>query len=419
MRAGFADRDVEIYGMAGHPREGGLVAVIRAAQPRDKGVLLVAHIDVVEVHRADWRRDPFKLEEEAGYFYGRGVSDNKAVAAALVDTLVRLKTEGFAPERDVRIALTCGEETATAFNGAEYLARSRRALIAAEFVLVPSAGARLDAEGRPSALIIQAGEKVQQNFTLETTSPGGHGSRPVKNDAVARLAAAVVRLDAFDFPVRLDEVVRAHFRQIASTESGGRAAALRALSASAPGAEPDPSVVATVVQADAGWNSMMRTTCAVTLLKAGEAANALAQTARATVNCRMLPSDSATVTERTLVEVVNDSTVAVVREGPPATATPAPPLSATVLDPIVKVAAGLWPGTPLVPTMLTGATDARHFNAIGLPAYGVTAVFNDPDGNGVHAANERVRVSAVYQAREFIDRLVREYAGRRATLTVP
>lgn len=411
QRAGFTEGDVHTYATAEHPKEGGLVAVLRAPRPRDRGVLLVAHIDVVAVNRADWQRDPFTLGEAAGYFYGRGVSDNKAMAAALIDTMTRLKRAGVKPRRDIKVALTCGEETATAFNGASYLAQSQRALIDAEYALVPSAGARLDAQGRPLALSIQAGEKIQQSFQLTTTHPGGHSSRPVKHDAIARLSAALVKLAEFDFPVRLNEVTRAYFTHTAQLESGERAAALRTLGSTTPEATPDAQTASLIANADAGWNSMMRTTCATTLLQGGEALNALAQRATATVNCRLLPGDTIAATQQTLAKVIDDPSVTITRVGPDSVMPAAPPLTHAVLDPIKAIAAQVWPGTPVIPTLLTGATDARHFNAVGIPTYGITAVFNDPDGNGVHAPNERVRVSAVYQGREFIYRLLKRYAG--------
>jgi acetylornithine deacetylase/succinyl-diaminopimelate desuccinylase-like protein len=409
--AGFAAADIQQYSSPEHPLEGGLVATLHAAHPIDKGLLLIAHLDVVEVRREDWTRDPFTLTEESGYFYGRGVSDDKAMAATLVDTLIRLKSEKFRARRDLKIALTCGEETATAFNGARYLAQSQRALIDASFALVPSGGAQLDTQGRRVSLSIQAGEKVPQNFQLEVTHPGGHSSRPVKHDAIARLAAGLVKLADFDFPLHLSEATRAHFTRSAALETGALATALATLGRTADGAAPDATAVAMVANANPGWNSMLRTTCATTLLRAGDAINALAQRATATVNCRMLPGETVENTEGTLHAVLTDPGIVVTRVGPASPTPPAPPLGRAILEPIETVASQLWPGTPIIPTMLTGATDARHFNAVGIPTYGLTAVFNDPDGNGVHAQNERVRVRSVLEGREFVYRLVRRYAS--------
>src|SRR5476651_1827914 len=175
---GYPDTDLHIFTAPGHPKEGGLVAVLHGSDTKAKAVLLLGHLDVVEAKRADWTRDPFTLIEEKGYFYGRGTTDMKAQVAAWVDTLVRYKEEGFKPRRDVKMALTCGEETSTAFNGASWLSTHERALIDAGFALNEGGGGRLDASGKPLVLTIQAAEKFPQNYQLEVTNIGGHSRVP-------------------------------------------------------------------------------------------------------------------------------------------------------------------------------------------------------------------------------------------------
>src|SRR3954447_136917 len=206
--AGFPDSDLHLIVEPSHPKEGNLVAVLPGSDPKAKAILLLAHIDVVEANRADWERDPFTLVEENGYFYARGSSDDKAQASVWIDTLARFKSEGFRPKRTIRMALTCGEETAGAFNGAQWLAAHERALIDAEFGLNEGAGGLLDEQGRPVALNIQAGEKFPQNYRIEVTNPGGHSSRPVRENAIYRLADALVKLRAYDFPVQSNEATR-------------------------------------------------------------------------------------------------------------------------------------------------------------------------------------------------------------------
>jgi acetylornithine deacetylase/succinyl-diaminopimelate desuccinylase-like protein len=149
-QAGYADADLHYFVADGHPKEGGLVARLPGSDPHAKAILLLGHIDVVEARREDWTRDPFTLIEENGYFYGRGTADMKAQVAAWVDALVRLKEENFKPRRSIKMALTCGEETSTAFNGASWLATHERQLIDAEFALNEGGGGRLDANGKPS-----------------------------------------------------------------------------------------------------------------------------------------------------------------------------------------------------------------------------------------------------------------------------
>src|SRR4051812_35556045 len=113
--AGFPDSDLHLIVAPDHPKEGNLVAILPGSDPALKAVLLLAHIDVVEANRADWQRDPFTLVEENGFFCAGGSSDDKARAAIWVDPRARLKRSGGRPRRTVKMALTCGEETAGAF----------------------------------------------------------------------------------------------------------------------------------------------------------------------------------------------------------------------------------------------------------------------------------------------------------------
>ena len=213
--AGMPEASLHLFSTAEHPKEGGLVAVFPGREQTAKPILLLAHIDTVEAKREDWTRDPFKLIEENGNFYARGAMDDKAQAAIWVDTLIRLSEEKRRPRRTLKMALTCGEETSGAFNGAEWLVNNRRDLIDAEFALNEGAGGELDAQGKRVLLQIQAGEKTSQNFRLEVTNPGGHSSRPVKNNAINRLAAALTRIAAYEFPVQFTDGNRAYFEGVA------------------------------------------------------------------------------------------------------------------------------------------------------------------------------------------------------------
>ena len=406
--AGFADSDLTYITPADHPREGGLVAVLKGSNPKAKAILLLAHIDVVEAKREDWTRDPFKLVEENGYFYARGASDDKAMAAVNVDTLIRFKQEGFKPKRDVKLALTCGEETEGAFNGALDLVTNHRDLIDAAFALNEGGGGRLDAEGHRVALTIQAGEKVYQDFTLTSTSPGGHSSRPVKGDnAIAHVAGALAKVDAYEFPVQLNEVTRAYFAAMGKITPGAAGAALTAVSAN-----PQDAAALAVVTADPGWNGALRTTCAPTLVKGGHALNALPQRAEANVNCRIFPSDSIDDIRAALTKVIDDPKVSIALYGTRGERAPVPPLSEAVMGPVRKAAAQLFPGTPIVPAMSTGATDGRYLNLAGIPTYGLTGMFSDPDGDGVHGLNERIRVRSLYDGRDFLYAVTKAYAAQ-------
>ncbi len=405
--AGYADSDLTPFAIPEKPKEGGLVAVLPGTDPKAKAILLLAHIDVVEAKREDWTRDPFKLVEENGYFFARGASDDMAQAAIYADTMVRLRGEK-RPRRTVKLALTCGEETNGAFNGAEWLAANRRDLIDAQFALNEGGGGRLGKDGKPEVLSLQVGEKTSQNYTLEARNPGGHSSTPRPDNAIYQMSAAVGRIAAYTFPVQLTETTRSFFAKRAAISSGAAADAMRAIAAN-----PGDAAAAAALSTDPTLNSTLRTTCVVTLFDAGHAQNALPQRATANVNCRIFPGDTIEGTAATLDKIIADPGVvltAQARRGPLAVP---PPLDPKVVGPAEALAAKVYPGIPLLPTMSTGATDAGFLAAVGIPTYGVPGIFYELDGGGTHGLNERIRAKSVYDGRDYLHALIRIYADAK------
>jgi len=367
--------------------------------------LLLAHLDVVEAKREDWARDPFKLIEENGYFYARGAADDKAMAAIWVDTLVRYKTEGYHPRHTLKMALTCGEETNGAFNGAEYLAKNKRELIDAAFALNEGAGGELDDNGKPVVHMVLASEKMSQNYKLEVTNPGGHSSQPIPDNAIYHLARALDRISRHEFPVQLNDANRAFFTKMAAIAPAEQAAAMRAIVAN-----PADAKANEVLSRDKAFHSMLRTTCVATMLQAGHATNALPQRATANVNCRIFPGVTREAVLATLVKTIDDPAVHVTIpevRGEPLTS---PPLTPQILAPIEKLSAEMWPGVPVVPVLQTGATDGQFITPAGIPTYGVSGLFGDRDGDGVHGLNERIRIKSLMDGRTFLYRLVKAYA---------
>src|SRR3984885_9417659 len=309
--AGIPDSDLHPFFAPDHPKEGGLVVIYPGRDPKLKAILLLAHIDVVEAKREDWTRDPFTLVEENGSFYARGASDDKAEAAIWLDTLIRYRTENYRPRRTLKVALTCGEETAGAFNGAEWLTKNRRELIDAAFALNEGAAGELDTDGKRVSLDVEAGEKFPQNYRLEVTNPGGHSSRPVKDNAIYRLSAALLRVEAYSFPAQFTDGSRAYFTGMAKIQAAKGntevADAMRALVK-----DPnDTQAIALVSSKDPSWNATLRTTCVATMLDAGHATNALPQRARANINCRIFPGVNAEAVRQKLEELVGDPEVKV------------------------------------------------------------------------------------------------------------
>ena len=397
---GFAVEDVKVLGP--NPRKGNLVARLRGTGAR-KPMLLLAHLDVVEARREDWTFDPFKFLEKDGYYYGRGTADDKAMAAIFIANLIRFKRDGFKPDRDIIVALTADEEGGN-FNGVDWLLKNHPELIQAELGLNEGGGGAIR-NGKKLFNSVQASEKVYQSFLLEVKSKGGHSSRPVKDNAIYHLADGLQKLAAFDFPVNLNEVTRAYFERVAKLESGETAAAMKGIVTN----PPDAKSVAFLGNIPA-YNATMRTTCVATMLEGGHAENALPQTARATVNCRILPTETAEYVKETLVKVVNNSriTMTPIREPKPS---PPSPLAADVMGPIERVSAEMWPGIPVVPVMSTGATDSLYLRKMGIPMYGTSGIFNDIDDSRSHGKDERVGVKEFYDGQEFLYRLVKTLAA--------
>src|SRR6202795_58011 len=387
---GFPDSDPHPFSVPDHPKAGGLVAVYPGRDPKLKAILLLAHIDVVEAKREDWTRDPFTLVEENGSFYARGASDDKAEAAIWVDTLIRYRTENYQPRRTLKVALTCGEETAGAFNGAEWLSKNRRELIDAAFALNEGAAGELDVSGNRVSLDVEAGEKFPQNFQLEVTNPGGHSSRPVKNNAIYHLAAALTRVGAFDFPAQFTDGSRAYFTGMAKIQAAkGETEVANAMNAFL--RDPaDERALALVSSKDPSWNATLRTTCVATMLDAGHATKALPQRSAAVVNCRIFPGVSVETVRARPEELVADPAVKVTALETRGPISPPPPLTPEVLRPIEKLAGEFWPGVPVLPILQSGATDGEFTNAVGIPTFGTEPGFIGPGLGNIHWLNEYV-----------------------------
>lgn len=405
--AGYSESDLHLFTAPNHPKEGGLVAILPGRDPKAKAILMLAHLDVVEARREDWTRDPFVLVEENGRFFARGAADDKSMAAIWVDTLARYKKEGYRPKHTLKMALTCGEETSGAFNGAQYLATNKRDLIDAAFALNEGGGGLLDAQAKPIFQGIQVGEKLSQNYTLEVTNPGGHSSRPVPENAIYHLANALVKIQGHAFPVEFNDTTRDYFTRLAPTRTPEEQTALATLMK-----EPANQQARTLLERDPDINAILHTNCVATLLSAGHATNALPQRATANVNCRIFPGTSGEAVRRTLEEVIADASVKIslreVRNDP----APPPPLDPKVLGPAEKLAAEMWPGTPQLRLMSAGATDGAYLTPVGIPTYGISGDFGDPDGNGAHGLNEYLRVKVVYDSRNYLYRLMKIYGNQ-------
>jgi acetylornithine deacetylase/succinyl-diaminopimelate desuccinylase-like protein len=399
--AGFVEKEIRVLGPK--PRKGNLVARIAGAGEK-KPLLLLAHLDVVEAKREDWSVEPFELLERDGFFYGRGSLDDKAMAAIFSGILIRMKRDGVKPNRDVILALTADEEGGPD-NGVDWLLENHRDLVDAAMVLNEGGGGRMRA-GRYLLNTVQAAEKTHTNFRLEVINKGGHSSLPTRDNAIYHLARALTRIEAFDFPVELNEVTRGYFAAAAKIEGGELGADLAGVLVSPPSA----GAVARLAQRPE-YNARMRTTCVATMLEAGHAPNALPQMARANVNCRVLPGHSTEEVRQILVGIIADDQIAVT-ETERATVAPASPLDEELMDAVAEISEAMWPSVPVVATMSAGASDSRYFRSAGIPAYGVSGIFVDVDDIRAHGRDERLGVRQFFEGNEFLSRLVTALTGR-------
>ena len=399
--AGFADSDIAILGP--NARKKNLVVRLRGTG-QHKPVLLIGHLDVVEARREDWTTDPFKFVEKDGYFYGRGTQDMKDGDAIMVTSLIRMKKEGFRPNRDIILALTADEEGGSS-NGVDWLLQHQRALIDAEFVLNHDGSSIVSEHGKPLYYELDGTEKVYGDYQLMTTNPGGHSSLPVPDNAIYALAAGLSRLEKYEFPFELNTVTRGYYQQMATIEGGQRAADMRAVLR----ATPDPAAI-TRLSKDPDDHSIMHTTCVATRLEGGHANNALPQRAAAVVNCRILPGHSPEEVRQDLIRVVADQRI-VVRsiddngqvqdKASDRKGFPPPPLSPEIMKPLESLVASNWPGLKVVPNMSTGASDGVFTSAAGMPTYTVTGIDIDKDNQRAHGRDERLGVESFYKGNEF------------------
>ena len=404
---GYTGEQAQVIVPKDWPRQGNLVALLPGSDPKLKPLLLLAHIDVVEARREDWVRDPFKLVEENGFFYARGSSDDKAMAAVFADTMVRFKKDGYRPKRGIRLALTCGEETPNTFNGVSYLIENHRDLIDAEFALNEGGGGRYDQEtGVYKYVAVLASEKVYQDFTLSTSDQGGHSSRPTPENAIYQLTHALEKVEAHQFKVEFNDTSRGYFEKFGAIEGGQKGADMIAAS------KGDAQAIERLKK-DPSMNAILRTNCVVTQINGGHAPNALPQRAAANVNCRIFPGHSQEEIRQELIAAIGDPGVQVEFQSPPETPGAPPALSREVMGPLEALSREMFPGVAVIPSITAGATDGRFLTPVGIPTYGVSGMMSDGATTNAHGLNERIRVQSLLEGREFLHRLTKAYGGGR------
>jgi acetylornithine deacetylase/succinyl-diaminopimelate desuccinylase-like protein len=396
--AGFEDKDIVIAGP--HPDHKNLV-VRYSGRDHSHAVLFICHLDVVQALANDWSVDPFTFIEKDGYYYGRGTTDIKSEDADLIVNLIRLKKEKFIPSRGIIVALTDDEEGGY-YNGIDWLLVKRPDLIRADYAINPDGGGGDLKKGIPYMQAVQTSEKIYISYDIAARNKGGHSSLPVKDNAIYELANALCRLGDYQFPLNLNETTRNFFQSTALTETGQTQADMLALAS-----DPDDTSAANhLASSRAYYNAMMRTTCVATMISGGHAENALPQSVHATINCRMLPDENPADVLAALSRVVDDSLIMITPMNEPFVA-PLSPLNKEVMATMKKTTDSMWPGVIVTPVMMTGATDGRYLRKAGIPVYGISGMFGDPDDVRAHGMDERINVKSFFDGVEFMYRFIK------------
>jgi acetylornithine deacetylase/succinyl-diaminopimelate desuccinylase-like protein len=406
LKAGFGQADVTFVAPEGHPTKGNVVVRYRGKHP-GKAVLFLGHLDVVEAKPEDWSFDPFLLTQQDGWFYGRGTIDMKDGDAALVESLLRLKREHFVPDRDIIVAFTADEEAGGDANGPAFLLQNHRELIDAELAINLDGGGGDLKNGAPLYFEVGTSEKTYVTYTLETTSPGGHGSLPGPDNAIYHLGEGLARLKAYKFPVMLTATTRASFAALAVVDPGESSVDMKAVAQS-----PPDLAAAERLSRNVRQNALLRTTCVATLISGGHAENALPQRAKATIQCRMMPGDTEANVQSSLISTLDDPAIKVMLDAPPIVSPESLP-TPQIMQKIGMLVHSMWPGVPIIPTMATGFSDDRQTRNAGIPSYDVSGVWIDADENRAHGRDERVGVQAFDESVEFTYRLIKAMADTK------
>jgi acetylornithine deacetylase/succinyl-diaminopimelate desuccinylase-like protein len=403
---GFAASDIHELADPKFPEQMNVVVRLHGVG-HGKPVLWLGHLDVVEAKAEDWSLPPFQLTERDGYFYGRGATDMKGDDAAMLASLIRLKHEGFVPVRDVIVAITADEEVGEDQDGAAWLVNARRSLVDAGLVIDTDGSSGEIENGRRLDFDVETSQKTYVTYNFDLTNKGGHSSEPRPDNAIYSLANALTRLSRYQFPIALLPTTREYFRQMASFQTGEIRSDMLAVA----GPKLDLAA-ATRLSKIPPFNAILHSTCVATMLKAGVQANALPAHAQATVQCRIMPAETAEGTRATLVKVIADPAIKISVLGI-VTSAPESPLSPTLFNALTGTVHSMWPGAPVVPSMSAGASDAIFMRNAGIPSYGLSGVWADIHDPRAHGRDERIQSGSFYASVEFTYRLMKALANSR------
>jgi len=402
IAAGLPKEDVEVVPVG---ETAALIARYRGDGSSGKGpILLLGHMDVVEARAEDWERPPFELTQDDTYFYARGSIDNKFGVAQLTSTFIRLKKEGFVPNRDLIIAFSGDEESSMV--STRMLAYERPDLSEAEFALNTDAGGGdLNEDGKAIVYLIQAAEKTYVTWEITTTNPGGHSSRPRPDNAIYDLADAIEKIRDYRFPVRWNDMTLDFFKETGQQLGGELGDAMLRFAEN-----PEDKTASDRLATESSYVGTTRTTCVVTMLRAGHAENALPQSATATVNCRVFPGVPTVGVEEALKKVIGNDAVQFKVIYPP-TESPVSELREEIRAAVSDAVQVRYPGVRMIAYMESGGTDGMHYRRAGIPTWAMSSIFMNPDEMYAHGLNERVPIKAFYDALDHWSIIIKDLAS--------
>jgi acetylornithine deacetylase/succinyl-diaminopimelate desuccinylase-like protein len=404
IEAGFPAEDVHILPMDSDGEPAASLVVRYRGTSKKRPILFVAHTDVVSAIESGWGRDPFTLSEDDGFYYGRGVLDDKVGTTILTTTFLRLKKEGFTPERDLIIAFSGDEETEQWT--IKSLVEDHLDLIDAEIAFNLDAGiGRLDTQFKPVAMFLQFAEKTYMTFELTTSNPGGHSAKPPRENAIADLAKAITAIHEYEFPVRSSTESRAYFAAMGDLLGDELGDAMRRFAEN-----PEDKKASDYLSADPEYVGVLRTTCVPTMLRGGHAENALPVSATVTVNCRVYPGVGLSDVEMTLKQVVNNPEIAFASLWDPLPSPPSP-----VRDDVMAIVATAthqqFPEVIVIPYIAPYGTDGTFLRSVGIPTYGLYGVYMRAEDESKHGSNEKLPIKGFFDSLEFWHALVKDASG--------
>ena len=400
IAGGFEPGEVSITPMDGTAY---LIARWRGSDPSLKPIVISGHMDVVEAKPADWQRDPFTPVVENGYLFGRGSTDMKLDGTLAIASLIELKREGYHPQHDIVIEFSGDEETTMATSAviAEKLKN-------AELVLNIDGGGGVydETSGKPLYFTWQGAEKSYADYQLTVTNPGGHSSMPRADNAIDRLAAALLRIQSHRFRPEANDLTRAYFQSAAKFAPPQTAAAMGAFAAN-----PNDAQAVAALSSDPAMIGKIGTTCVVTMISGGHAENALPQRATANINCRIFPGHSREAISEELRAAVDDSKVTLTDVTQGSVITEASPMRRDFVAAVEKAMGQVYPGVPVFPAMSSGASDSMWYRHAGAPSYGASPLFIKNSDEFSHGLNERTPLSNLRPAIDYYLILLPTLAG--------